>query len=223
MTSGQGPSFGPELVRGRRRGLWSRPALVGCLAALGVLGTGCLGMKQYIDPGLPRVAYTDLKPVEPKRPVQVYFEFRTKGATNAKATEFVRPMVLDTLKRSGMFSDVVVAPATADDKLYVTIDNVPVDKDAASKGFMTGLTFGLAGSMVTDGYVMETGWVAANKAEVKRTYRHAIHTTIGNADGPPGLTPVPKEPKGEAVRLMTEGLILNLLNDMSKGGEPNRS
>ncbi len=130
-------------------------------------------------------------------------------------------MVLETLKQSKMFSDVVIAPATSENKLFITIDNVPQDKDAFAKGFGTGLTFGLAGTMVTDGYIMKTDYIAANKNEFKHTYKHAIHSTIGNADGPPGLTPVPKEPKGAAVKQVTEGLILNLLNDMSKNSEFN--
>ena len=51
----------------------------------------------------------------------------------------------------------------------------------------TGLTFGLVGNMVTDGYVYEATFNAGeSKPPVKLTYRHALHTTIGNASGPPG-------------------------------------
>lgn len=198
----------------------SRNTVLACVVVFSsMISSGCVSVKQYVDPTLAKVAYTDLKPIEPRYSVQVLFEFRTKGATNAKATDSVRPMVLDTLKRSNLFSDVVVSPATADHKLFITIENVIVDKDAASKGFGTGLTFGLVGTIVTDGYVMDTSFILPGKNEIKRTYRHALHSTIGNADGPPGLAPVPKEPKNEAIRQVTEGLILNLLSDMSKAGE----
>ncbi len=202
-----------------RASVFSRYAAITCIAAFSLLGSGCMSVKQYVDPALPKVAFTELKPVDNKQSVQVLFEFRTKGTPNASATNFVKPFVLDTLKKSNLFSDVVTAPAAADSKLFITIENVVVDKDAFAKGFGTGLTLGLAGTMVTDGYIMNADFSAPGKTEVKRSYKHAMHSTIGNADGPPGLTPVPKEPKGEAIRQITEGLVLNLLNDMSKAGE----
>ncbi|MEC5218024.1 hypothetical protein RCH09_002990 [Actimicrobium sp. GrIS 1.19] len=114
---------------------------------------------------------------------------------------------------------VLVTPAVSENKLFITIDNIPVDKDAFGKGFATGLTLGLAGSTVTDGYIMNTIYVTATNNEIKHVYRHAIHTTIGNADAPKGLVAVPKGEKNAAARQMTEGLVLNLLNDMSKNGE----
>jgi hypothetical protein len=181
-----------------------------------VLLTGCLTQKRYIDPTLPKIDVASLKQPAVTQPVQLFFEFQTNGANNIKATEYVRPMVLDTLKKSKLFSNVVVAPATAPRKLYVTINNLGNMEDAKARGFTTGLTLGMSGTMVTDGYQLTASDVMAGKDEVKHSYKQAMYTTIGNADGPSGLKEVPKE---DSVRLVMESLTLNLLNDMSKSGE----
>jgi hypothetical protein len=193
-----------------------RVAIAAGMLAASSMMTGCISMKQYVDPTLPKVAVGDLKPADVKQSVQLFFEFQSNGVSNAKATEAVKPMLINDLKQSNLFTDVVVAPATADRKLFVTINNFPVTKDAASKGFMTGLTFGLAGTMVTDGYKMDAAYDAPGQAEVKYIYQHALHSTVGNADGPAGLTPAPK---GQAVPTIVNDLVLNLLNDLSKNGQ----
>ncbi|HAT32916.1 MAG TPA: hypothetical protein DCW29_19330 [Janthinobacterium sp.] len=187
-----------------------------CVIAAGLLATGCVSMKQYVDPTLPKVTIADLTPSEPKQTVQLFFEYQTNAAMNAKATEAVRPMVLDSLKKSNLFSDVVMAPASAERKLFITINNFPVTKDAASKGFMTGLTFGMSGTMVTDGFQMNAAYDTPGQTEVKHTYQHALHTTIGNADGPANLVPAAK---GEAIPQIMNDMVLNLLKDMSRAGE----
>jgi hypothetical protein len=49
---------------------------------------------------------------------------------------------------------------------------------------------------------------------VTKVYRHAIHSTIGNADGPAGL--VAEESLRAAFDKVVEGLVLNLLLDLQK-------
>lgn len=195
-----------------------RQASLMCVMSLSLLATGCMSLKQYVDPTLPKVTVADLKQPEARQSVQLFFEYQTKGATNAKATEEVRPMLLTTLKKSNMFSDVVMAPASADRKLFITINNFPITKDVAGKGVLTGLTLGLAGAMVTDGFQLNASYDVPGQTEVKHSYQHALHSTIGNADGPANLTPVAK---GEAMPQIVDGMVLNLLNDMSRAGELN--
>jgi hypothetical protein len=185
------------------------------LTLIGFSLTGCLSMKSYVDPALPQVQYADLKPVQDKHPVQLFYEFKTKGAMNAAATKETQTMVVDVMQKSSLFSQVNTAPTTSDYKLFVTIDNVPVTKDAASKGFATGLTFGLAGNMVTDGYICKVSYQAPGKAPVNKEYQHALHTTVGNADGPKGLQPYKPQ---DAVRKIVEDLMLNSLSDLDKAG-----
>src|SRR5690242_5223371 len=44
--------------------------------------SGCLSAKMYVDPKLPVVSKADMPVVPQPRPVQVLFEFRTKGNAN---------------------------------------------------------------------------------------------------------------------------------------------
>jgi len=180
-----------------------------------ILLSGCLSTKHYVDPTLPKIDIASLKKPTTPQPVQLFFEFQTNGTTNAKATDFVRPIV-DTLKKSQLFSEVVVAPAVAQRKLFITINNLNNLDDAKARGFTTGLTLGMSGSMVTDGYQMNASDSMAGKDEVKHSYKHAMFTSIGNIDGPAGLKDMTTV---DAVHQIMEGLTLNLLNDMAKSGE----
>lgn len=201
-------------IRVPGNGLGRAPRLLLC-AALLAFGSGCLSTRSYVDPELPKIAYAGLKKPSQPAPVQLLFEFQTKETTNAAATEQLRPKAVKILEQSKLFSEVVIAPKTAERKLFVTVNNFEVTKDAVSKGVVTGLTFGLAGAMVTDGYTMNTAYHSPTKLEYKNTYRHAIHTTIGNTSGPVNLAPMTP---AEAVDKALEELLLNFLNDLSREG-----
>src|SRR5689334_22745467 len=129
----------------------SRLATVAAVAFAAMLMSGCATM--YVDKGLKDVASSEyMKPPEPK-PVQLLFNCQTKGAANARATKFLAEDVTKIVSGSGLFSSVSTAPMPGGALLSVTINNVPITDNAFSKGFATGLTFGLAGSQVTDGYI----------------------------------------------------------------------
>jgi hypothetical protein len=181
-----------------------------------LLLSGCLSTKTYVDPMLPKVAVSDLTQPVVKQPVQVFFEFKTNNTNNQQATAALRPVVLNTIIKSNLFSEVVTAPATAERKLFITISNIGNIDDAKARGFTTGLTFGLSGTMVTDGYLLDSFFDAPGRNEMTHRYQHAIYTTIGNANGPAGLTAVSKE---EAIHTVMDGLVLNLLKDMSRDEE----
>jgi hypothetical protein len=177
--------------------------------------TGCISPKMYVDATLPKVNYADLQAPASKHPVQLLYEFQTKGAVNAAAIKQTQPVAFATLQKTGLFSEVVTAPTTSDYKLLVTINNVPVTQDAASKGFATGLTLGLAGTTVTDGYICTATYQGPGQQPVVKTYNHAIHTTIGNTDAPKGLQPAKPQ---DAVNQIVEDLILNTVSDLGKEG-----
>src|SRR5437879_3809524 len=79
------------------------------------------------------------RPAQP-RPAQVVFEFQTKGVANARATEHVKPMVMESIKSTGLFSDVQDKPVPGAGLLSVKINNVVLTDDVYAKGFMAGLT-----------------------------------------------------------------------------------
>lgn len=188
------------------------PSLVLCAC---LMLSGCLTTKMYVDPALPTASKADLKqPAQPK-PAQVLFEFRTKGNANAKATAEIRPRVVAVVAESALFSTISSTPDGADSGvLKIVIDNIVMTDNAAAKGFGTGLTLGLAGSMVSDGYVATATYSRDGKV-TETTVKHAIHTTIGNHGGPDGLTAL--EPQA-AVHQVMDQITWNALKQLDDQG-----
>jgi hypothetical protein len=181
--------------------------------ALAASLSGCISMNSYIDPALPTVRPQDVRASRSPQPVQMLFEFRTKGAPNARATELAKPVALETVRSTTLFSNVAETPVTGGRTLTIVIDNVPITEDAASKGFATGLTLGLAGNTVTDGYVCTATYSAPGVAPKKTEVKHALHTTLGNAEGPKGLTPMKPD---EAFPIIVRQMTLNALQGVRK-------
>lgn len=186
------------------------------LATMMIAGlSGCISMKSYVDPALPKAGKGDLVVAPEPKPVQVLFEFRSKGVANAAATSQIRPRVVAVATESGLFKEIASAgEAPSGGVLKVMIDNVAITDNAAAKGFGTGLTFGLVGSMVTDGYVCTMTYTRDGKA-TETTVKHALHSTIGNKAGPEGLTPMKP---ADAVNVIMDQLIWNGLKDLSTKG-----
>jgi hypothetical protein len=187
-----------------------RAVFLGGLVAL----TGCA--THYVDGSVKDVPASQFtKPAQPK-PAQLVFEFQTKGAANTRATEQIKPMVLDSLKASGLFAQVDDKPLAGGNLISVTINNVVLTDDAFSKGFMTGLTFGAAGSTVTDGYICTVKYLAAGPGgtAITKTTKHAIHTSLGSAGAPPNS--VKAASIEEAVRTMVRQIVSNALSDLSR-------
>jgi hypothetical protein len=193
-----------------RRAHWRavRWLAIGWLVALG----GCASF--YVDGTTKEVATADFRKPEQPRPVQVLFEFQTKGAANDRATQHLKARVVEQVKGSGLFTSVGEAPVTGGALLSITLNNVPLSDDAFSKGFVTGLTFGLAGSKVSDGYVCTARYSPGTGEPIVKQARHAIHATFG-ATATPGNA-VKADNVETAVTLMTRQVVSNVLNDLSR-------
>ena len=191
-----------------------RLSLTATLVALAIATSGCLSLKAYVDPQLPRVGYADLLARPHPRPVSLRVEFHRNGEPATLGASTARGAVRSVVEKSKLFSTLLDKPADDVDRLEIVLDNVGDTGDAAGKGALTGLTFGAKGSQVTDGYVFTATFRAVGRPAVTRTYRHAIHSTIGNAEGPPGL--VAEESLRAAFDKVVEGLVLNLLLDLQK-------
>lgn len=181
-----------------------------------ILLSGCANM--YVDGTTKEISSSQFKQPDPLHPAQVLFEFQTKGITNVRATDFLKAKVIDQIKSSGLFSEVSEGPVAGGALLSITLNNIPVTDDAFKKGYITGLTFGLAGSQVTDGYLCTARYMhdASGPAIVKQA-RHAIHTTLGNAAIPANATKAANA--AEAVTSMTHQIVSNVLNDLSHDPE----
>lgn len=188
-----------------RAGLW-----LGVIATVAL--TGCAS--HYIDGATKEISSAQYKKTSPLHPVQVMFEFQTKGVANAQATAQLKAGVLTQVKDSGVFSAVTETPVEGGAMLSIKLNNVPMTDDAFSKGFMTGLTFGLAGSQVSDGYVCTATYTGpAGSAPIVKQARHAIHTTMGAAATPGNATKAAN--LMEAVTVMERQIVSNVLNDVT--------
>lgn len=192
--------------------LWRFVSRLCAVSAL-IMITACANF--YVDVNTKEVNSAEYKKPQPARTAQVLFEFQTKGVMNARATEQLKVKALDQIRSSGLFSSVSDAPTTDGQLLTITINNVPLSDDAFSKGFVTGLTFGLAGSQVSDGYVCTARYTSrTGQPAIVKQARHAIHTTIGASSAPTnGIKAASAE---DAVTTMVRQVLSNLLNDVSK-------
>ncbi|HVQ09282.1 MAG TPA: hypothetical protein VMS43_12695 [Allosphingosinicella sp.] len=154
--------------------------------------------------------------IETPRPVQLLFTFQTNGAPNMRATNFVKEQVGNDVRGSGLFSEVAQAPVADGAVLSITINNIP-ERGAAGRGFRTGLTFGLAGTTVTDDYEITFEYLSGPTATpIRRVVRHAIRTTIGRTDPPTDVTRA-RNPE-EALRTVVRQSLAHGLNQL--GGDP---
>jgi len=147
--------------------------------------------------------------------VQLVVEFQTRGKRNLAATNSTYDRISTVLRGSGLFSGVQATGSQESARLDILMNNVGDIGKAVSKGIGTGLTFGLVGSMVTDGYEFKATYTAPGKEPVTKVYQHALHSTIGNKQGPPGLKAMSTQ---EAFDQVVEELVLHLLQDLQKDG-----
>jgi hypothetical protein len=140
----------------------------------------------------------------------------TNGAANARATEMLKARVQDQISGSGLFTKVSEAHTPRGGLLTLTVNNVPLDGDAAAKGFVAGLTFGLAGQTVGDGYTCTIRYSSprAGTGALVKQGQHVIYTSIGTGGPPTGAQKVASV--DEAVTTMLRQLISRTLNDLSQ-------
>jgi hypothetical protein len=188
--------------------------LAPALLAATLFLSGCISLRPYVDPTLGDVPAAEHVSVANPQPVQLVFDFQSKGASNPRAMAFLTEEVTERVRASGLFSEVSTAPAPNGAILAITINNIP-EADAAGRGFAAGLTFGLAGQTVTDYYVGTVHYAAGPGAPAfTAEEHHAIHSLVGAGSGPPGMVASPN--LEAAVRQMTQQLVDHLLNDVAR-------
>lgn len=194
------------------RGMFWRAMRIISLLVFAAFSGGCASF--YVDTMLKDVTIAQMKKVEHPQPVQLLFEFQTKGASNGRATQLLKEDVVTHTKNSGLFADVSDTPVAGGAILSITVDNVPLTQDAAARGFVTGLTFGLAGNTVTDGYICTVTYLKGAGAEkVSKSVKHAIHTSLGAQSAPANA--VASDSIEAAVRTMLRQVVSNALNDLA--------
>jgi hypothetical protein len=170
---------------------------------------GCASTRMYVDPKLPMYSESDLTPPAQLHPVNLVFEFQTGGRPNPGVTASVRPRIAAIVAQSGVFA--ATTPDADSGQLKVVINDIALTDNAGQKGMQSGLTMGIAASMVTDGYICTASYTRDGKT-VQTTVRHELHTAIGNEPGPRGLEP--KEPV-VAIHWVIDQIAWNALKNLS--------
>lgn len=184
------------------------------LFATATLLAGCIAPKAYVDPNYVKVTAADVKPVAKKHPAKIAVEFRSNGEVKPAVHDLLKAKVENALRSTGVLE---VDPAATAFSLTVTVNNIADTSSAASKGFITGLTLGASGSVVTDFYDITISYTDATGQAKQKTYKHALHTTIGNQDAPfPNVAPTTVDAGFDVV---LQQVIINFVKDMQDEGK----
>lgn len=192
---------------------WMQRLSAVCVAAAAALFAGAATAAVYVDKGLPDLTPEQRVSVAQPLATQLVFEFQTKGVANQRATTETKKWVVETAQASGLFSEVSEAAQPTGGLLTVTINNVP-QADAAAKGFVTGLTFGLKGSTVVDNYECTFEYTPAPGApKQSKSLTHAIYFTVGATGAPENGVKMKNIP--EAVETMVRQAVSHGLNGLA--------
>lgn len=138
--------------------------------------TGCIIPKSYVDPKYDSLSFETVE-IASDTSYDITTSFQRNGKENAGGAKQVAKVTEKFLAKSGINN------VPEGQKLKITVNNITNMGAAAGKGFATGLTLGLAGSTVTDGYEF-TFELEGEGETVSKTYGHALHTTVGNTSAP---------------------------------------
>lgn len=174
---------------------------------------GCISTHAYVDPQYHHAEYSELARPTPPYTVSVKVEFQRNGQPKPQVDAQVRADIERSLRASGVAVPYDGA-GVAEGEISFVLNNIANVGADVGKGFGTGLTFGLVGSHVIDGYEMTVRFTQGSTI-VQRTYQHAIVSTVGNASAPPGMKAVSL---GQAVNQVIDDLVLNALKDLQAGG-----
>ncbi len=207
------PRLQARRLLARPLGAWAMATALG-LAAGGASGAG------YVDAGLGDVKPADKVVISTPRPVQVLFQFQTKGAPNGRGTKLLKPKVLEAVKDSGLFSEVSEAPAADGAVLNVVIDDVIAPKEmqaAEAQGAVTGATLFIAGTNIREHYEAQLDYIAGPDApKITRTAKHAVVFQMGLINSTPTNAVKVDGGINGAVFAMTRQIVSNPLNELAK-------
>lgn len=203
-------------------GVWKSAARRLCLALAATLAMASATpgrAASFVDASLPDVAADKRVVVAHPQPVQLLFQFETKGTPNARATAELKPAVLNAVRESGVFSEVADGPVENGAILNIVIDNAMSPSDlhhAEGAGFATGATLFIAGSTTRDHYICTIDYIGGPDApKITRKAEHSVLFQMGLINSTPANAV--KVPGGlrEAVSIMTRQIVSNPLNELA--------
>jgi len=217
------PNIWPARERARLNHAGSRARTrtwaIGTAVALGVIGlAGAASAASYVDATLGEIKPADKVTIASPQPVQLLFEFQTKGALNARATKLLKEKARDAVKSTGLFSDISDNPVANGAILQITINDAPQPgdmADAEGKGFVTGATFFVAGSTVRENYICTIDYVAGPAApKITKTASDGVYFQMGIINKAP-VGAVKIGSLNDAIFAMTRFIVINPLNALA--------
>lgn len=182
------------------------------MAAAAAFLTGCASVASYVDPAYHKADLASIQKVAQPVPARLNVHFQRNGQAMPQVDGEVRGHVERTLNSTGVFALTTDAAAPV---ITVTANNIADLAAARGKGFATGLSLGLAGSVVDDNYEFRCSYLDNAGREQQNTYLHVIHSTIGNTTAPAGLAPLTP---AQAFARVTEDIVLNFVYDLQQAG-----
>ena len=177
------------------------------LVMMAVALTACMSTKSFLDPSFPKISYEELqKPLQPKK-LKVTAEFQRNGKHLEKVDQSISDSTERILRASGL---AIPGSDGSDGTIHVVLNNIADIGGAVGKGLGTGLTFGLAGSLVTDAYEMQVTIKVGGKTFTRTAVKHALHSAIGRAATPKGIETMPLQ---TAFERLFEQMLLRVLKE----------
>ena len=184
--------------------------LAAAVACVGLL-SGCISTRSYVDPKLHELNWSAVSAPAQVHAVALDVEFFRNGERFKRADKAARGAVERAFEKSGVVN---LQPDGTPARIRIKLNNIADLSDAMKKGFGTGLTFGAKGTAVTDGYEITVSYDHAGKV-LEKTYQHALHTTIGNADP---VTPATPMAPVQAFDQVVEDAVIHFLRDAQSEG-----
>lgn len=173
--------------------------------------TACITAKSYVDPQYRHASYESIHRSLQPIPVKVIAHFEANGSPKPAVDHELQNQLELVLRATGVFTPGDSSATT----IAVTANNFGDMAAARAKGFGTGLTFGAAGSTIDDNYEFSFAYQGAAGTGYESSYKHVMHSTVGHASGPAGLTPTtPADAFAQIVRDVT----LNFVQELQDKG-----
>lgn len=183
-----------------------------CTLTTGCLTTGWTATRSFVDPGFPPGTYESVERLPQPLPLRVAVAFQRNGEPFPRVEPELREIVERTLRASG----VVVPSGSAEGEVRVVVNNVGDRAVAVAQGFGTGLTLGLVGATVTDGYEMSATVTCQGRTVARTGLKHALRAAVGNTSLPPGVEAT--TPSAAFARVV-ESTLLRASADMQRSGD----
>jgi hypothetical protein len=152
----------------------------GLAAMLLLVLSGCTTQHFFVDGNLKDMSVAQIERLDRPRPVQLLFAYKTRGLVDPMDSDLLEQDVEKVVSSSGLFTSVTAGPAPGGAIVNVTIERFPDTDNTFSKGFASGLTYGMVGFTRSDPFVCTVSYLAAPGAQKLTTdANHAIHIPNG--------------------------------------------